>query len=71
MSSLNRSSSGIDDIMKLANSGNVDNEVNCRQNVDASFDWRSRLSDVSKVTLSTKQIVVHLSENSRYTFAIK
>ena len=58
-----KTASGFDEIMKLFD--NVD--TNCRQESDVSSsmlsEWRSRLCDVSKVTVSTQQVVVHLSES--------
>jgi hypothetical protein len=55
--------SGFDEIMKLFEN----NDTSCRQKSDESLsmfsDWRNILSDVSKVTLSTQQVVVQLSES--------
>ncbi len=59
-----RTASGIDEIVKLVESGHVDDETTRRQKNDV--EWRSRLSDLSRVTFSTKQVVLHLSENARF-----
>ena len=58
-----KSASGIDEIVKLVESGQVDDATTRRLKNDV--EWRCKMSDVSKVTFCTKQIVLHLSENSR------
>jgi hypothetical protein len=56
-----RTASGLDEILKIAESDKSAAAAPSRQ----LNDVRSQFSDVSKVKFSTKQIVVQLTDNAR------
>lgn len=60
-----RKASGLDEIAKIVESGKVDGSKETLSTAN-DFDFRNQFCDISKMTFSTKQLVVQITDNSRY-----